>query len=209
MPPTTAADRRARRVPGCTLRRSRSPSLHPPPHPTPPSPANSTQPGIILLREGTDQSQGKAQLISNINACQVRRRRESGGGRWRRCRWRWRRRWHSLPDGVYPAPTYMTAGSSAGRAVRRTAEPSAKPHESHDAGAGPPWPWQSARGTQRPPRCNSAWPDRDRTDPPAPTCPLPVAHLPLNPSLTRRSRTRFARRSDRVAWTNSCSTDSE
>ena len=27
------------------------------------------QPGIILLREGTDTSQGKAQLISNINAC--------------------------------------------------------------------------------------------------------------------------------------------
>ncbi|KAJ1445230.1 chaperonin Cpn60/TCP-1 family [Pelagophyceae sp. CCMP2097] len=27
------------------------------------------QPGIILLREGTDSSQGKAQLISNINAC--------------------------------------------------------------------------------------------------------------------------------------------
>lgn len=29
------------------------------------------QPGIILLREGTDTSQGKAQLISNINACQT------------------------------------------------------------------------------------------------------------------------------------------
>jgi len=29
------------------------------------------RPGIILLREGTDPSQGKAQLISNINACQV------------------------------------------------------------------------------------------------------------------------------------------
>ena len=29
------------------------------------------QPGIILLREGTDSSQGKAQLVSNINACQV------------------------------------------------------------------------------------------------------------------------------------------
>ena len=27
------------------------------------------QPGIILLREGTDTSQGKGQLISNINAC--------------------------------------------------------------------------------------------------------------------------------------------
>ena len=27
------------------------------------------QPGIIVLREGTDTSQGKAQLISNINAC--------------------------------------------------------------------------------------------------------------------------------------------
>ena len=33
------------------------------------------QPGIILLREGTDTSQGKAQLISNINACGDRRRR--------------------------------------------------------------------------------------------------------------------------------------
>lgn len=29
------------------------------------------QPGIILLRDGTDDSQGKAQLISNINACQA------------------------------------------------------------------------------------------------------------------------------------------
>ena len=27
------------------------------------------QPGIILLREGTDTSQGQAQLISNSNAC--------------------------------------------------------------------------------------------------------------------------------------------
>jgi hypothetical protein len=29
------------------------------------------QPGVILLREGTDESQGKGQLISNINACQA------------------------------------------------------------------------------------------------------------------------------------------
>jgi len=29
------------------------------------------QPQIILLREGTDTSQGKAQIISNINACQA------------------------------------------------------------------------------------------------------------------------------------------
>ena len=29
------------------------------------------QPQIILLRDGTDESQGKAQLISNINACQA------------------------------------------------------------------------------------------------------------------------------------------
>ena len=27
------------------------------------------QPQIVLLREGTDTSQGKGQLISNINAC--------------------------------------------------------------------------------------------------------------------------------------------
>ncbi len=27
------------------------------------------QPSIILLKEGTDSSQGKAQLISNMNAC--------------------------------------------------------------------------------------------------------------------------------------------
>src|SRR3989338_11304220 len=27
------------------------------------------QPGIILLREGTDESQGRGQIISNINAC--------------------------------------------------------------------------------------------------------------------------------------------
>mmetsp|Transcript_16459 Transcript_16459/g.51549 ORF Transcript_16459/g.51549 Transcript_16459/m.51549 type:complete len:583 (-) Transcript_16459:230-1978(-) len=33
--------------------------------------ASGVQPGIILLREGTDTSQGKAQLISNINACQA------------------------------------------------------------------------------------------------------------------------------------------
>lgn len=31
--------------------------------------ANGMQPGVILLKEGTDSSQGKAQLISNINAC--------------------------------------------------------------------------------------------------------------------------------------------
>ena len=29
------------------------------------------QPQIILLKEGTDTSQGKAQIISNINACQA------------------------------------------------------------------------------------------------------------------------------------------
>lgn len=29
------------------------------------------QPQIILLRDGTDESQGKAQLVSNINACQA------------------------------------------------------------------------------------------------------------------------------------------
>jgi T-complex protein 1 subunit eta len=29
------------------------------------------QPQILLLREGTDESQGKAQIISNINACQA------------------------------------------------------------------------------------------------------------------------------------------
>ncbi len=28
------------------------------------------RPGIILLKEGTDTSQGRGQLISNINACQ-------------------------------------------------------------------------------------------------------------------------------------------
>ena len=29
------------------------------------------QPQIILLRDGTDQSQGKGQIIGNINACQA------------------------------------------------------------------------------------------------------------------------------------------
>lgn len=29
------------------------------------------QPQIILLKEGTDASQGKQQVISNINACQI------------------------------------------------------------------------------------------------------------------------------------------
>jgi hypothetical protein len=29
------------------------------------------QPQIVLLKEGTDQSQGKGQLISNINACEA------------------------------------------------------------------------------------------------------------------------------------------
>jgi T-complex protein 1 subunit eta len=32
---------------------------------------NAFQPQIILLKEGTDTSQGKAQIISNINACQA------------------------------------------------------------------------------------------------------------------------------------------
>jgi T-complex protein 1 subunit eta len=30
---------------------------------------NAFQPQIILLREGTDTSQGKAQIVSNMNAC--------------------------------------------------------------------------------------------------------------------------------------------
>lgn len=29
------------------------------------------QPQIILLKEGTESSQGKSQLVSNINACQI------------------------------------------------------------------------------------------------------------------------------------------
>lgn len=29
------------------------------------------QPQVILLKEGTDTSQGKAQIISNINSCQA------------------------------------------------------------------------------------------------------------------------------------------
>ena len=32
---------------------------------------NGMRPQIILLRDGTDESQGKAQLVSNINACQA------------------------------------------------------------------------------------------------------------------------------------------
>lgn len=32
-------------------------------------PMMGMQPQIILLKEGTDTSQGKAQLVSNINAC--------------------------------------------------------------------------------------------------------------------------------------------
>lgn len=32
---------------------------------------NLQQPQIILLKEGTDTSQGKQQVISNINACQI------------------------------------------------------------------------------------------------------------------------------------------
>ena len=35
------------------------------------NPNVNMQPQIILLRDGTDESQGKAQLISNINACQA------------------------------------------------------------------------------------------------------------------------------------------
>jgi T-complex protein 1 subunit eta len=34
-------------------------------------PSQMMQPQIVLLKEGTDTSQGKAQLISNINACQA------------------------------------------------------------------------------------------------------------------------------------------
>lgn len=37
--------------------------------PLPPLPSPMQQPQIILLKEGTDTSQGKPQLISNINAC--------------------------------------------------------------------------------------------------------------------------------------------
>lgn len=32
---------------------------------------SAQQPQIILLKEGTDSAQGKQQLISNINACQI------------------------------------------------------------------------------------------------------------------------------------------
>merc|ERR1719231_2010364 len=35
------------------------------------APGSMLQPQIVLLKEGTDTSQGKAQLISNINACQA------------------------------------------------------------------------------------------------------------------------------------------
>jgi T-complex protein 1 subunit eta len=31
--------------------------------------SNMIQPNILLLREGTENSQGKEQIISNINAC--------------------------------------------------------------------------------------------------------------------------------------------
>merc|ERR1719253_2380070 len=36
-----------------------------------PGPGMMMQPQVVLLKEGTDTSQGKAQLISNINACQA------------------------------------------------------------------------------------------------------------------------------------------
>jgi T-complex protein 1 subunit eta len=32
--------------------------------------SNMLQPTMLLLREGTENSQGKEQIISNINACQ-------------------------------------------------------------------------------------------------------------------------------------------
>lgn len=35
------------------------------------NPNLNMQPGIILLKDGTDSSQGKGQIISNINACQA------------------------------------------------------------------------------------------------------------------------------------------
>ena len=35
------------------------------------APGSMLQPQIVLLKEGTDTSQGKAQLVSNINACQA------------------------------------------------------------------------------------------------------------------------------------------
>ena len=34
------------------------------------TPCRTQRPQIILLKEGTDTSQGKAQIVSNINACQ-------------------------------------------------------------------------------------------------------------------------------------------
>ena len=49
-----------------------APAFPPAGKPTParlPGPALPQQPQIILLKEGTDTSQGKPQLISNINAC--------------------------------------------------------------------------------------------------------------------------------------------
>lgn len=55
-------------------RRCRPPAAPPPGLPTAPLPSARAppppqQPQIILLKEGTDTSQGKPQLISNINAC--------------------------------------------------------------------------------------------------------------------------------------------
>ena len=55
-------------------------------------PSQFMQPQIVLLKQGTDTSQGKAQLkaqlISNINACQARRRWSTWcGPRWARAGW--------------------------------------------------------------------------------------------------------------------------
>ena len=56
---------RAARGPTC----SRRSLIRPPTEALPPSHRTAQQPQIILLKEGTDTSQGKPQLISNINAC--------------------------------------------------------------------------------------------------------------------------------------------
>lgn len=55
LPPLARASLAASLRPSCSTRAPRPPRLQ--------------QPQIILLKEGTDTSQGKPQLISNINAC--------------------------------------------------------------------------------------------------------------------------------------------
>ena len=108
-----------------SLRSAPSSRLTPPPPPL-------QQPQIVLLREGTDTSQGKGQLISNINACMavvdsirttlVRRR--GGRSRRRSARQRLRRPF----DFVFPLTTMTSDRAGPARLGQARARRQGRDH---------------------------------------------------------------------------------